>query len=641
MDETSRWARDFLLASRVGTPGEWEDIAEVAPSPDAAVIACTVTTRDRPDAPARRQVALVDPVTREARIAAPTLETRAAAWSADGRLALVADADGRSRALVLDAGTGATLAEASFDGAVEALRWSPDGQALALLVADAGAELSDLHGSGVVGSNQQWHPRVLPSPGGRRCAVVWVPPEAAPRRLAPELNTWELDWCGARALVAVVSEHGGEDDWYDARLVAVDARTGEPTDLLHPPRQVARPLGSTDGSRWAVISGAASDRDLLSGVLVVGDRHGGSTAVDTAGVHVTDLAWAPDLRVLFTGLRGVETVVGAVDLADGTLTEHWAAPETTGRHLPELAGTLGAAPLGVVESHRSAPALRVLGSTAEPALAATSAAAAARVTSRAADRQAVSWRSPDGTEIQGFLTLPDGAGPHPTIVDVHGGPLHAARNTWAGRDPYAAILVARGFAVLQPNPRGSVGRGPAFAEAVVGDMGGADADDIVSGARALVERGVADPRRLGITGVSYGGFMTAWLAAASDLFRAGVARSPCTDWVLFHRTSNIARFASVFLDGEPDDPQSQYHTRSPLQRERDIAIPLLLTSGLRDLACPPSQSQTLYAAIAERGVPAELAVYPEEGHDVKQLDALADQCARMVRWFERHLQPPA
>jgi dipeptidyl aminopeptidase/acylaminoacyl peptidase len=220
---------------------------------------------------------------------------------------------------------------------------------------------------------------------------------------------------------------------------------------------------------------------------------------------------------------------------------------------------------------------------------------------------------------------------------VHGGPTHAVRSTWTGRDPELSCLVARGYAVLRPNPRGSTGRGAAFAEAVRWDMGGLDVDDLVSGVQHLVDTGVADPARLGIAGISYGGFMASWVPTRTDVFAASVARSPCTDWLLQHLTSNIAEFDRRFVAGRPFDPGSQYAERSPLRHVDDIGTPMLLIAGLGDLATPPSQAQVLYTALRERGIDTQLVLYPEEGHGVRQPLTVADQCARMIAWFDGHL----
>jgi dipeptidyl aminopeptidase/acylaminoacyl peptidase len=257
----------------------------------------------------------------------------------------------------------------------------------------------------------------------------------------------------------------------------------------------------------------------------------------------------------------------------------------------------------------------------------------------AGETTAVTWTSADGLEIQGLLTLPRGPAPHPLVVGVHGGPVHGWRPTWAGRDPHVSVLVARGYAVLRPNPRGSTGRGSDFVARVYGDMGGRDVDDVLAGVRLLVEQGVADPGRVGITGISYGGFMACWLPCVSGDFAAAVARSPVTDWVTQHLTTNIPEFDAAFLHGDWRDPTSQYRTRSPLAAVDRCRTPLLLTAGLRDLATPASQAQVMHAALAEQGVESTLVVYPDQGHGVWTTETLVDQCTRMLAWFERFMPP--
>jgi dipeptidyl aminopeptidase/acylaminoacyl peptidase len=131
--------------------------------------------------------------------------------------------------------------------------------------------------------------------------------------------------------------------------------------------------------------------------------------------------------------------------------------------------------------------------------------------------------------------------------------------------------------------------------------------------------------------------MACWMPCLTDLFKASVSRSPCTEWRSFHLTSNLAEFDDLFLAGELWDPGSQYETRNPLTHHHRITTPMLLTAGLRDLATPANQAQQMHRALAERGVETALAIYPEEGHGVQAPPALADQCARMVAWFERFM----
>jgi dipeptidyl aminopeptidase/acylaminoacyl peptidase len=330
--------------------------------------------------------------------------------------------------------------------------------------------------------------------------------------------------------------------------------------------------------------------------------------------------------------------VATLGVDSGAVVEVWSGQETCGEYFPEVSGLPGHDPLVVLESRREPPTLGVLGASGFRQVLAAVGPGTTYQAERAGSTTYVTWQSSDGLQIAGLLTVPaGGARPHPLVLQVHGGPTHACRNTWIGRDPHTSCLVARGYAVLQPNPRGSTGRGAAFAEAVRGDMGGLDADDLVSGVQSLVDVGIADPSQLGITGISYGGFMSSWVPVRTGLFAASVARSPCTDWLLQHLTSNIAEFDRRFVGGNPFDPESHYCERSPLRHVDRIRTPMLLTAGLKDLATPPSQAQVLYTALRERGIATELVLYPEEGHGVRHPPTIVDQCARMIAWFERYL----
>jgi dipeptidyl aminopeptidase/acylaminoacyl peptidase len=200
-------------------------------------------------------------------------------------------------------------------------------------------------------------------------------------------------------------------------------------------------------------------------------------------------------------------------------------------------------------------------------------------------------------------------------------------------------VAARGYAVLMPNPRGSAGRGRDFAAMVVGDMGGADARDVLAGIDALVERGIADPARIGVTGGSYGGFMSCWLPTLDDRFAASVAISPVTDWYSQHFNSNIGRWDAEFLAAEPTDAGGAYRDRSPVMFADRVRTPTLVTAGVNDRCTPPGQAVEFFRALRWHGVETELVLYPEEGHGVRKLPTAIDLGARMAGWFERFMPP--
>jgi dipeptidyl aminopeptidase/acylaminoacyl peptidase len=250
----------------------------------------------------------------------------------------------------------------------------------------------------------------------------------------------------------------------------------------------------------------------------------------------------------------------------------------------------------------------------------------------------VAWRAPDGLEIQGWLLLPHGRPPLPLIMNVHGGPVYHAHPFWLGRGGANLLLLKRGFAIFLPNPRGSSGRGREFAHRVVGDMGGADTADCLSGLDHLVQEGIADERRLGVTGASYGGFMSSWLITQDTRFAAAVAIAPVTNQTTWHLLANIPHFVRLFLNDTYSHAGGRYFQRSPVMHARKVRTPTLHLCGGLDTTTRPEEAVQFHNALREHGVHSVLVMYPQEGHGIRKWPAVIDFAARIVGWFEHHLR---
>jgi len=555
--------------------------------------------------------------------------------------------------LLADGRLGEARPAPAVPGTVEYLAWSPDGSQILLGVAGLGAEMADAQGSGTAGSDEpglpSWCPEVEAGTPEDAWRGLWLytPASGELARVSPEgLNVWEAAWSGPGHVLAITSGRPSEDDWYSAALSRLDLATGEVTELLRSDVQLGLPAGTSDGRRAAVVEAACSDRWIVAGDLILLDLVAGTRcAVDTAGTDVTAVEWIDGTRLGYVGQRHLDSVAGIADTGPGPLPETITAKELVASSqswaswfYPAGAFTSDGRIVVIRDDYETPQQVAIVGQGADEVLASLAHAGTDYIRSVAGSARDVSWSAPDGTVIEGVLCTPAGTGPFPLVLDVHGGPVGAYQRSWAMGSRAVPLLVSRGYAVLLPNPRGSSGRGQEFAAAVVGDMGGADTYDYLSGIDAMIERGIADPDRIGTMGVSYGGFMSAWLVTQDQRFKAAVAGSPVTEWYSFTFTTNIPRWGLWFLDdADPEETGNQVHTRSPVLHASKARTPTLLTAGAKDRCTPAGQAREFYQALIGHGVDSALVIYPGEGHGVSRFPAVTDYLARLVTWFERYM----
>ena len=571
-------------------------------------------------------------------------------WSPDGRrLSFRSDRalKGRHQLYVLDAAMPAEARLlATLEGTVEWHRWSADGAHVLVGLAGHEAEQADALGSGTLGAEQDvpaWVPEVESSDAAeaeRRSLWLVEVETGEARRVSPDSrNVWEADWCGDGRAVAVTSDGAGEEAWYGAGVSLFDLDTGEERPLASSNVQFGWVAGSPDGRRVAVIEAICSDRVVVCGDLRLIDvTSGSSTTVELGDVDASRALWLDPDRLLIFGRRGMTSVALEEMPDEGASRELWATDGSVGELYHPSGAVFGDGFAVVTSSNTRPPSIVVVQDAVEREVAAPRHAGHDVVLGALGRREVMRWDSPDGLAIEGLLTLPEGRGPFPLVLDVHGGPIGNVDDGFPG--VFDALLLSRGFAILEPNPRGSTGHGQDFARQVVGDMGGLDMTDVLAGVDAAVAAGVADPDRLVLTGGSYGGFMAALIPTRDARFKASVSISPVTDWWSERFDSSLGAWVGDFLGGEPLEVPDEYSGRSPVLHAATVTTPVLLTSGRRDRATPVGQAVEFYRALREHRVPAEVVVYPQEGHGVHELPAILDLATRTIAWFERFLPPP-
>ncbi len=257
--------------------------------------------------------------------------------------------------------------------------------------------------------------------------------------------------------------------------------------------------------------------------------------------------------------------------------------------------------------------------------------------------QRVRWTSRDGTEIEGVLFTPPRFkkdGKAPAVLLIHGGPMWAWWLGWHGSwHEWAVPLACRGFVVLCPNPRGSLGYGIGFARANFDDWGGGDLEDIFAGADFLVNGGYADRSRIGIGGWSYGGYMTSWAITQTRRFAAAVVGAGVTNLLSFHGTTDVTpTFLSRYLRDIPYVRLEAYRNRSAVSFVAQARTPTLILHGGDDARVPVGQAYELYNGLRQVGVHVEMVAYPREGHGFREIYHQVDLVGRVVDWFEHHLK---
>ena len=570
-----------------------------------------------------------------------------------------------------------------LNGYAHAPAFSPNGKFIGFLYVPgstrpAGALAAQMPDSGVIGETQSEVQRI---------AVVWTdaPRTAVPSLVSPAyLHAYEFDWSpDSRSLAYVAADPPGENNWWTARLYSEDLAADveyegsrvirqvnglEPRVVLDPSQvagplhglQIAVPRWSPDGKRIAFIGGLMSDQGATGGDVWIVSANGGEPHDLTPGRRATPswIAWGGDEQIFVDEIAGGGCRLVALTLRGGPSARSLTA--TAGAPVFSFPGTVGDGRLERSVSFTADRSLVVfVGSTYDRPMeiyAARPGKAGAKVDASGGAEQishfnagvkpawgksvSLDWTN-EGFHVQGWLTLPahfDAAKKYPLIVEVHGGPAGAELASWsAGGMLSPSTFSALGYFVLQPNPRGSFGEGEAFTQANRKDFGYGDLRDILAGVDKVEATYPIDANRVGITGWSYGGFMTMFAVTQTQRFKAAMAGAGISDWLSYYGENSIDEWMIPFFGASVYDDPAVYAKSSAMNFIKKVHTPTLLAVGDRDGECPAPQSFEFWHALRDLGVPTELVVYPNEGHGLADPDHRRDVEVRTMEWFGKYL----
>jgi dipeptidyl aminopeptidase/acylaminoacyl peptidase len=256
--------------------------------------------------------------------------------------------------------------------------------------------------------------------------------------------------------------------------------------------------------------------------------------------------------------------------------------------------------------------------------------------------EVVSWKSEDGTTIEGVLHKPANYAPakkYPLLVVIHGGPTGISLPLLSPDDSYYPIqrFLAKGVLVLEPNYRGSAGYGAAFRALNVRNLGVGDMWDVMSGVDSLIAKGSVDPARMGAMGWSEGGYISAFLTTHTDRFKAISVGAGISDWMTYYVNTDITPFTRQYLHANPWNDPAIYAKTSPITTIKQAKTPTLIQQGSVDKRVPVPDSFELYRGLQDQGVPARLILYMGFGHPITKPKSNLAVMQANLDWFDHYL----
>ena len=656
-------------------------IADPQISPDGTRIAYTRTVIDEKTKEYRSHIWVVnaDGTCNRQFTAGPKSDTTPR-WSPDGtNLAFVSDRNGEKQIFVIPAGGGEAHQVTKMRYGASSPVWSPDGKSIAFVApvdpSDRPEDYEkplDSKEKEELEKKKRDEPTVVTRLKAKADSAMGL---LSPRRNhvfvidaegtgpARQLTTGEYDydspsWSPDEKYIAVSSNRSPDADWetWISDIFVVPAGGGELRQLTRREGPAYLPVWTPDG-KFIVYVGNKQEHgtatlDRLWKVPVEGgdpvpltesfDRSVGNSCLTDSryGASEGGVRVVPDGKTIYflasdsgrTSVFSVPIDGGAVSLVLGG-----------DREIYGFSLDSSASKLAIAYSTPTLPgdvALYDLASCSEKTLTFSNKNLLDQV--YLIEPELVPFSAADGLEEYGWIMKPVGYQPgkkYPAILEIHGGP----HSTYG----YAfflefQLLASAGYGVIYTNPRGSEGFGQHFVKAVIGDYGGMDYKDLMTWVDKAISLGFIDESRLGVTGGSYGGFMTNWIVGHTDRFSAAVTQRSISNWLSFFGVSDIGyTFAVRELGGDPVHDTEKLWRFSPLAYVDNVKTPLLILHSEQDMRCPIEQGEQLYVALKKAKREVEMLRFPGSNHELSRSGRPALRVARLkhiLRWFDAHIE---
>jgi dipeptidyl aminopeptidase/acylaminoacyl peptidase len=603
-------------------------ISDLSFSKDGRRVAFTVTDPVK-GSDRNRDIWMLDVATRQTRqlTFSPKSENQPRWHPIKNELAFLSNRDGATQVYLLPMEGGEAFPLTEGKSSIQSFDWSPDGKQIAYLAPEPRTSAEEQK------EKDKDDARVVDRDD--KPARLWILDVESRKMRQLTSGRWdvsEMKWLPSGDRLVLAATDRPESDQETERIFAIPAAGGELKQIAAPAGPFGQVSVSRDG-KFLAYTAARVDGPSAHDIYVQALDGGPARNLTSANLDrpISSYVWLSDGGILGLVQSGFKTGWYRIS-QDGTAK---AAP------LPGQTGN----PISFTTADTGAIAFMEQSATTMAELWLFDGKNTVQKVSRfnqswdnipLVEPEFLRYRSFDGTEIEGALLKPGGnaAGKLPMVVLIHGGPAGRWQDSF---EPWGQMLVARGYAVFYPNIRGSVGYGWRFLESNRADWGGGDFKDVMAGVDFLIQRGAADPDRLGIGGWSYGGYMAMWTVTQTHRFKASVAGAGLSDLASEYGTEAGPSYDEWFF-GLPYERPEGFIKCSPITYIKNARTPTLILQGEADTTDPIGQSQQFYRGLKRYGITSDFVLYPREGHGIREEKHMLDMYRRILGWFDQYLK---